>query len=467
MPEQNPNHTKDHRLTGQLSGLISRVLDAGAFGVSRTSAMKQSREVLSRSHLSALREQYLVGSSNSKRLRVLSQNWIEAQNDFKWGRFRESVLRRNEVLEEVYSLQWGSTDWEMPIGLSYEFGTNIGHLAITLAHASAAEEGFFGHNDKFVLPVEPTFYDNGLLKTLSPHVIPIKFSTGAKFSEMPTFWHAFQRLQTWRTIEGFEDLYVFMDRYLGRRLSAGAPPFKLPEAEVSEARAELSKSFGIPSDAWIVGLHVRDDGLGPNRRNQDVQGYLPAIDEITGRGGWVVRIGDPKMPELPEMSKVIDLTRLSPSMRYLDIFVLTSSTAFIGTQSGPSSIPPLFGVPTLITNSTSVGRNALNWGPNSIYLPKLLAKSHNLAETLPLSEQLQTPDGFGELSSKELESMGYVLVNNDPTQIRDAVVELLEGSNPNHRNLNCAVDSIRNQFWFTSSGKFSESFLDANPKWIG
>ena len=40
-----------------------------------------------------------------------------------------------------------------------------------------------------------------------------------------------------------------------------------------------------------------------NFRNADIGNYLGAIKEITQRGGWVVRMGDPTMTKLPFLNK--------------------------------------------------------------------------------------------------------------------------------------------------------------------
>lgn len=55
----------------------------------------------------------------------------------------------------------------------------------------------------------------------------------------------------------------------------------------------------IPRSAWFVALHVREAGfrsyhaLLQDARNARIVYYIPAIQEITRRGGWVVRMGDP------------------------------------------------------------------------------------------------------------------------------------------------------------------------------
>ena len=64
----------------------------------------------------------------------------------------------------------------------------------------------------------------------------------------------------------------------------------------------LLEKAGVPRGAWFVALHVRDirwrgttAGLQAIR-NADTASYLPAIDEIAQRGGFVIRMGDADGP---------------------------------------------------------------------------------------------------------------------------------------------------------------------------
>src|SRR5262249_51961531 len=72
-------------------------------------------------------------------------------------------------------------------------------------------------------------------------------------------------------------------------------------AGIAERGRRALRSWGIPDDAWFVALHVREAGSKPDYAdlhrvlNADVMDYLPAIAEITQRGGWVIRMGDPSM----------------------------------------------------------------------------------------------------------------------------------------------------------------------------
>ena len=82
------------------------------------------------------------------------------------------------------------------------------------------------------------------------------------------------------------------------------PLLELPPDAATRGWA-LLQSAGVPRGAWFVALHVRDitwRGLNAGIhaiRNAETAAYLPAIAEITGRGGYVVRMGDPDAPPMP------------------------------------------------------------------------------------------------------------------------------------------------------------------------
>ena len=86
------------------------------------------------------------------------------------------------------------------------------------------------------------------------------------------------------------------------------PLLELPP-DVATRGFALLQAAGVPHGAWFVALHVRDitwKGLNAGMqaiRNADTAAYLPAIAEITSRGGYVVRMGDPDAPPLPPLAE--------------------------------------------------------------------------------------------------------------------------------------------------------------------
>jgi len=112
----------------------------------------------------------------------------------------------------------------------------------------------------------------------------------------------------------------------------------------------------LPHDAWFACLHVREGGYSgdwDNFRNADITTYISSIKEITERGGWVVRMGDPTMKKLPELDRVIDYPFTCSRSSIMDVYLLLECDLFIGTSSGILDTAFLLGKPVVLSNMTS------------------------------------------------------------------------------------------------------------------
>jgi putative glycosyltransferase (TIGR04372 family) len=133
--------------------------------------------------------------------------------------------------------------------------------------------------------------------------------------------------------------------------------------EISLARQSRSiaerqrKQMGLPADAWFVCLHVREGGYYKDHdsveRNADIANYIPAIREITRRGGWVVRMGDATMKRLPVMEQVIDYPFTPEKSELMDIYLLRECHTYLGMQSGILDVAIMFQRPIIQTNMYS------------------------------------------------------------------------------------------------------------------
>jgi len=120
----------------------------------------------------------------------------------------------------------------------------------------------------------------------------------------------------------------------------------------------LRSKMGLPKEAWFVCLHVRDGGYyGDHRqaenRNADISNYIPAIREVTDRGGWVVRMGDPEMMPLPSMDRVIDYPFTVSKCPLMDMYLIKECSLYIGMLSGILDVAILFERPIILTNMCS------------------------------------------------------------------------------------------------------------------
>ena len=198
-----------------------------------------------------------------------------------------------------------------------------------------------------------------------------------------------------------------------------------------EGRALLTGA-GLPEDAWFVCLHVREAGFfdedvpwSNNRhRNARIETYLPAVAEIVGRGGYVVRIGDPSMTPLPDVPGLIDYAHGDDDLRadWMDMVCVAEARFYLGMASGPSSVAVNFGVPTLGTNWFPLG--PWPYCEGDIFLHKRLRETATGRE-LGIAESL-APPLFSTMEPMYFEAHGLESVDNTADEILAATREMLD-----------------------------------------
>jgi putative glycosyltransferase (TIGR04372 family) len=245
------------------------------------------------------------------------------------------------------------------------------------------------------------------------------------------------------------------------------PLLELPPEVTARGLALLEKA-GLPRGAWFVALHVRDirwrgttAGLQAIR-NADTASYLPAIGEITRRGGFVVRMGDAHAPPLPPLANVIDYRGSDMQTDWMDVFLLARSRFVLGSASGPVFVPPLYGVPAVLTNWWPPAMRP--WHASDIYIPKLPRRAADGAY-LTLSETLREPVSYCHSLRHLGAEVGVAVEDNDPELIRDAVAEMLgrldggASSDADVADLRMRADRIYEAHGHFGMAKLSRGFL--------
>jgi len=119
----------------------------------------------------------------------------------------------------------------------------------------------------------------------------------------------------------------------------------------------LATDMGLPLNEKFVCLHVRESGFyganegrGKTSRNGSITNYISAVQYLTQRGYWVIRLGDPSMTALPEIRNVIDYPFTAFKCDLLDLWLIKNCTFYIGHDSGPMFVAVLFEKQILSTN---------------------------------------------------------------------------------------------------------------------
>ena len=215
------------------------------------------------------------------------------------------------------------------------------------------------------------------------------------------------------------------------------PLLTLPPDRIAAGRARLADA-GLPEDAWFAALHVRDPGFhgaGEGRRRLDLAArdadlltYLPAIERVTARGGWVVRLGGPAALALPPMPKMLDYAHSDIRSPELDVVLLASARLMIGTLSGPAHVASCFATPTIHTNGFP---SNLVPTARDIWVPKLYRERAS-GRILSLAESISAPFR-GEIRGSGFDDHGIDLLDNtagDIAEATDEMLDRLEGRGP-------------------------------------
>lgn len=215
----------------------------------------------------------------------------------------------------------------------------------------------------------------------------------------------------------------------GRVWSAGGRPFATLDPAVIERGYRALERYGIGPGDRLVTFHVREPGFHADTeaarhndaeyygmRNAPVADYREAIEQVIAGGATVVRLGDPAMTPLGDRPGFIDYPHSELKSDWMDVFLVSQCHYHIGTPSGMSFVPMLFGRPIVFTNWISL--------VNVIDTPNVLT----------LFKPLRDADGrlvpFADFASryrclandKELEFHGVRHDPNEPADIVEAVM---------------------------------------------
>lgn len=254
------------------------------------------------------------------------------------------------------------------------------------------------------------------------------------------------------------------------------PPLLKINAEDEQWGALMLRKLGLPDQAWFVCVHTREGGYSPidetlqSYRNSSIENTIPAMQEIIRRGGWVIRIGDPTMRQLPEMDKVIDYAHHPLKSDRLDIVLCAKTRFLLGNTSGIALVSSAFGVPCAQTNMIPLG--VLWFNAFDISIPKLI-RNQSSNRVLTIKDVLSSEIATFQFSS-QYKACGLVVEENSAEDIRCLTVEMLdqlEGklmeSGSDH-DIQLWANALINQghYAYKTRAKFSLSFLRNHPELI-
>ena len=231
---------------------------------------------------------------------------------------------------------------------------------------------------------------------------------------------------------GFNTLEDFDVHNLYERVE---PNLKFTNAEDILANQFLEK-FGLPKNAKFVILNVRDSeylkALYPykdwsyhNVRNQDVDNYLLALEEVVKRGYYVFRVGGTPLSKKLTTSnpKIIDYTHSNLRNDFLDVYLPAKCDFCISTGSGVDSIVQIFRKPIVLIFMCPI-QCRLFYNNKSILM---LRPYVNINENRRLTiNEILTPEISKLRTTEDFRSAGINVAENTQEEIRDIVIEMLD-----------------------------------------
>ncbi|MBI3317666.1 MAG: TIGR04372 family glycosyltransferase [Candidatus Omnitrophica bacterium] len=205
------------------------------------------------------------------------------------------------------------------------------------------------------------------------------------------------------------------------------------------------RALGIPPDAPFVCFHARDgayaprvrpgvgsfygNGQGVDVRDSAITNYLPAIEELTRRGFYAVRMGKVvKGPLHTDNPRIMDYA-WNHHCDFMDVYLSRHCAFFIGQNSGMTTLPILFRRPLVLVNVAPFAEVVYASYRNSLFIPKIYF-SREKARPLTFREILSHPLLFRFLPHKYSDlpeirdELGLEVQENSPEEIAELALEM-------------------------------------------
>lgn len=205
-------------------------------------------------------------------------------------------------------------------------------------------------------------------------------------------------------------------------------------AEEEHLGRELLRKLGIPEGSPFVCFHARDsaylDTVYPNGnwryhdyRDSSIDNFVPAVEELTRRGYFAIRLGAVVKKGLTATNPWILDYATNGRSEFMDIFLSAKCSFFLGDNSGLSTLPMIFRRPRAIVNFLPL-EYAWTWSATDLFIPRMLWLREE-RRLLTFREILNS--GVGRFfRTEQYEQSGIEVVENDPAEIMAVAVEIDE-----------------------------------------
>ena len=201
------------------------------------------------------------------------------------------------------------------------------------------------------------------------------------------------------------------------------PPLAFTAEEHERGRAQLA-AMGLGPQDWFICFHARDatapGGQSTAYKRAEIETYRLAVQAVTERGGFALRMGADATSALPDWGpRVIDYARCWRG-EFMDVYLCANARFFLGSSAGLAYLALAFNVPVATANLVPLSNPPQS--ARDRFIPKLLLRgSQPLSFDDVWTQRLFGADGAG------LQAAGITLQDNSAEDIRDLCLDMLEG----------------------------------------
>ncbi|MDF1792181.1 MAG: TIGR04372 family glycosyltransferase [Thalassobaculaceae bacterium] len=321
---------------------------------------------------------------------------------------RVAELRR--MIDEIW--RNGAPQWV----LSSTFSSNIGHFAYAATLLTLQNTGYIaappiimlkGHTRNRYLQGE---FERHMIDAMPP---------GITYAEM------ISARKRYSVTSGGTATMSELVSETARRWTGGTPFLEM-DPDLSRRGNSVLSDLGAGVDDPVATIHVREEGYNANvsstmrLRDAHFETYGVAIRRLVEAGFKVVRLGDPSMKPASPIDGLIDYPFTTAKSDWMDIYLAGRCAFHIGTSSGMSFIPLLFGRPVLFTNFPTLAQMVC--APSVVTLPKVLQTE--VGETVPFETYCR--DHADILEASDAIIHGLVFTENTPEDIAQGAAMMVE-----------------------------------------
>jgi putative glycosyltransferase (TIGR04372 family) len=280
-----------------------------------------------------------------------------------------------QLMEALTDSQSSSSPFELDYKIRYlpSFTTNFGHTSLLFFYANYHRQ--FNISKTIVLQDKgvPNNYYFNLLRNLIP--LEIRLENSSVFEDLPI-----QSMDYLTYSLGPNGIFR---PEISAAFSSFQTPFelrvtnsfvlKLSAQEIAKGKSILDKSIGGSDFDFVCLLHVREprnSGLDfAQTRDCTIQELRGFCQDLSDRGGLVVRMGSKEFPPLGKHFPAFDYAHSEIRSEFMDCWLWSQAAFWVGNSNGALLAPTTFGTPRVLLNQYYYDFV----GPNSDYvLPKRL-----------------------------------------------------------------------------------------------